>query len=62
MNGTPAEAILARAKKELESRYINERGSLLEFIKTYRRDERKEEMDMNRHISLICEKLEKVYR
>ena len=62
MNGTPAEIILARAKKEIESRFANERESLLEFIKTYRRDEKKEELDMNWHITLICEKLEKIYR
>lgn len=55
------------AKKELttrmlEQKYAAERSSLHTFLKTYRKEERNNELDDNRHIQLICEKLEEVYK
>ena len=48
-------------KRKLEKEHEKERGSLYEFLKYYRLKEKKQRLDENRHIKLICEKLEKVY-
>jgi hypothetical protein len=49
------------AIRRLEQLTEKQRGSLYEFIKYYREKEKKNKLDENRHIELICEKLEKVY-
>jgi hypothetical protein len=48
--------------REFEKRYEQERLSLLKFIKKYWELEKKEILDDNWHIDLICDKLEQVYR
>lgn len=48
--------------RELEERHELQRNSLYEFFKFYWREEKGEELDENRHIKEICDKLEAVYR
>lgn len=48
--------------RELEKRYAKERDSLYEFLKTYWKLEKKQELVENWHIELICSALEKVER
>lgn len=49
------------AYRELEARHEKERNSLKEFIKSYWKLERKIDLIDNRHIDLICYKLEQVF-
>lgn len=55
------DALRERITRELEKRHEEQRGSLYEFIKKYRKQEKKTELDDNWHIKAICEKLEGVY-
>ena len=55
-------AMIEKIYRELEKRYALQRAFLYEFIKHYWRQEKKEELDTNRHIKEICDKLEAVYR
>lgn len=48
------------ALRELEKRYSRERESLYDYIKTIREKEKKQTLDHNRHLELICSTLEKV--
>lgn len=48
-------------RRILEEQLAPQRDSLYEFLKYYRKNEKKNELDENRHIKLICDKLEKVY-
>jgi hypothetical protein len=45
----------------IESKTQAQRDSLYEYMKYYRKNERKTELDENWHIKAMCEKLEKVY-
>lgn len=54
-------ALKELATRQLEQLHQEQSWSLLEFIKYYREKERKQVLDMNRHIELICKKLEDVY-
>ena len=56
------QALIERALRELERRYQTQRESLLEFIKYYFKEEKKEELVMNWHIEEIANKLEAVYK
>lgn len=47
--------------RTLEEKTEAQRLSLYEFIKYYRKKEKKIELDENRHIKAICDALEKVY-
>lgn len=58
---TAQEANRLLAIRKLEQLRAKERDSLYEFLKYYRKNEKKAELDDNWHIQLICEKLEKVY-
>jgi hypothetical protein len=49
------------AIKKLEELHSKERESLYAFINHYWAKEKRSGMDDNRHIRLICDKLEKVY-
>jgi hypothetical protein len=49
------------AMRELEKRHEKQRKSLYEFIKFYREKEKKETLDENRHIKLICDKIQDVH-
>ena len=51
-----------KAKRELEKRNEAERWSLYQYILTMWSKEKKIDLDENRHIKEICNKLEKVYR
>lgn len=59
---TVQQAMQEKAYRELERRYEKERWSLLEFMKTYRRNEKQEELVINRHIEEMCKLLEAVQR
>lgn len=48
--------------RELEKRYNLQQNNLLEFMKCYFREERKEDLVLNWHIEEICKKLEAVER
>jgi predicted phage terminase large subunit-like protein len=61
MSNPQKEAIIELAKRKLEQEHTPQRESLYEFLKYYWLKERKQALDENRHIKLICEKLEKVY-
>lgn len=61
MNTLQQKALKEKAMRELEKRYSNEQNSLHSLLKTYRKLEKKEELVDNRHIELICRKLEDVY-
>ena len=50
------------ARRMLEERHMAQRSSLYEFVQYYWRNEKKEELDLNRHVELICQKLEAVFR
>lgn len=62
MSTLQQEIHLEKARRELERRYTKERESLYEFLKTYWKLEKKEELDENWHLQAICEKLEQVYK
>lgn len=64
MNATLDKALVRKEliKRELMQKYESERNSLYAFIKSYWALERKENLVDNRHIKLICEKLEAVHR
>lgn len=49
------------AKRMLEQMHKDKHDSLYEFIQYYRLTEKKEVLDKNRHLELICNKLEQVY-
>lgn len=49
------------AIRYMEAKTVSQRDSLYEFLKYYREKEKKAVLDENRHIKLICEKLEQVY-
>ena len=62
MSNTTVNAVqLELAIRQLEKRNTAQRESLAEFVKYYREFEKKEKLDRNRHIELICMKLEDVY-
>lgn len=56
------EAKIELAIRELEKRHSAERWSLYAFVKTYREQEKKQQLDETWHIGLICDALEKVAR
>ena len=56
------QAVKELACRELESRYSKERDSLYEFMKSYRKEERHEDLIENRHIQEMCRLLESVHR
>jgi hypothetical protein len=60
-NNAKDQAKIELAIRELERRYAPQRDDLFEFLKFYRANERKQELDDNRHIRLICKKLEDVF-
>lgn len=62
MSTVQQEVTKERAYRELELRYASERESLYEFLKTYWRLEKREELDENQHIKEICFKLEQIYK
>ena len=45
----------------LEEKFTNQRNSLYEFLLYYREIEKKIKLDENRHIKLICDRLEDVF-
>lgn len=55
------EAVRELARRKLESETVLQRQSLYEFIKYYWLREKKNALDENWHIKLICETLERVY-
>ena len=55
------EALKELATRKLEKDHELQSGSLLEFMKFFRENEKRQPFDENRHIKLICDKLEKVY-
>ncbi len=55
------QAQIELATRELEKRYEKQRNSLYEFLLFYWREEKKLELDENRHIKEICSKLEDVF-
>jgi len=61
MGTAKEQAIKELAIRRLETMTIPQRESLYEFIKYYWLKEKKQPLIENRHIKLICEKLEKVY-
>jgi hypothetical protein len=62
MDTLQEQARKAMAVKLLEEKFSKERESLYEFLKTYWKLEKREELDENDHIREICFKLEQVYR
>lgn len=61
MGTAQEEALKELARRRLEELHETQRKSLFEFLKYYWLKENKTPLDENRHIKLICEKLEKVY-
>jgi hypothetical protein len=55
------QALIELSIRELEARHELQRNSLYEFFKFYRKEEKGEDLDENRHIKKICDKLEAVY-
>ena len=55
------EVIKELAIRQLEERHELQSWSLLEFLKFYRKNEKKVDLDMNRHVELICQILEDVF-
>jgi hypothetical protein len=55
------EAQIEQAKRLLEQKHVKQQESLAEFVKFYRKNEKKEDLDWNRHLDLICMKLEDVF-
>jgi len=55
-------AIKEIAARELEQKLSLQRESLHEFLKFYRQQEKREILDDNWHIKVICDALERVYR
>ena len=55
------QAKLELATKLLEQKHENQRASLYEFVKHYRKTEKKEDLDENWHLKEICKKLEDVF-
>lgn len=55
------QAQIELATRELEKRYEKQRNSLYEFLLFYWKEEKKLELDENRHIKEICSKLEDVF-
>jgi hypothetical protein len=55
------QALKELATRKLEERYAPQRDSLHSFLLRYRETEKKLKLDDNRHIRLICEKLEDVF-
>lgn len=49
------------AYRKLEEQHKEQRESLYSFLKYYRETEKKQTLDHNRHLELICDKLEKVF-
>lgn len=62
MSETKKNAQIELAMRELEKKHKKQRESLYEFIKFYWKTEKKEKLDENRHLKVLCEKLEAVYR
>lgn len=58
---TKQQAVKELATRELEKRYSVQRESLYEFLLFYRKEEKRIELDQNRHIQEICKRLENVY-
>ena len=58
---TKQQAVKELATRELEKRYSVQRESLYEFLLFYRKEEKRIELDQNRHIQEICQRLENVY-
>lgn len=58
---TPQQAQQELAIRELEARHEVQRENFYEFLIYYRRVERKQILNENRHIKKICEKLEDVF-
>ena len=50
------------AIRMMEEKHKEQRASLYEYLKHYHLVEKKKPLDDNRHIKLICDALEKVYR
>jgi len=61
MSTAQEQATRELATRKLEEKYRPQRESLLEFMKFYWREEKKEELMVNWHIEQICETLEAVY-
>jgi len=55
------QALKERSIKRMEAMFAPQRDSFYEFLKFYRKNEKKENLDDNWHIRVICDKLEKVY-
>ena len=55
------QALKELATRRLEEIHAPQRDSLLEFLIFYWRNEKKQDLDMNRHMVEICKKLEDVY-
>lgn len=49
------------AYRKLEEQHKEQRENLYSFLKYYRETEKKQKLDHNRHLELICDKLEKVF-
>ena len=58
---TPEQAKKELAARKLEKIFALQNNSLYEFLKYYRATEKKLVLDENRHIELICTKLEDVF-
>lgn len=54
-------ALKEQAARMLEQKYSPQRESLYTMVKSYRELEKKEILDENRHIELICDYLERVF-
>lgn len=58
---TKKEALKELARRELVKRHEPQRKSLYEYLLYYREKEKKRKLDPNRHLELICRKLEDVF-
>jgi hypothetical protein len=61
-NQKAQQAMKEIAARELEAQLTPQRQSLHEFLKFYWQHEKRETLDDNWHIKVICEALERVYR
>lgn len=61
MGTAQQQAMQELVRRKLEKETQTQRESLYEYLKYYRENEKRQKLDENRHIKLICDKLEKVY-
>ena len=55
------EAQIEYAMRKLEEEHVTQRESLYEFVKYYWANEKKEQLDENRHLKEICDRLEDIF-